>query len=115
MRRTHKHGLWASIRRLILRNFWEGAVRWSPNRSSLPEEPPRDSRQDLSTWDLQELIRKNRYFSKNGPAVYIKLQSLFAQYTVGHNGIKIVPASSNAEFNAAVSEAWDETCKNIEI
>lgn len=110
-----KKGMWASFRRFVLRNFWEGAVRWSPNRSSIPEEPPRDAKWDLSTWDLQELIRKNRYFSKNGPAVYLGLQRLFAQYTVGPEGIKIVPASSDIKYNAAVAEAWEETCKNIEV
>jgi hypothetical protein len=110
-----KLGLMARFRRYVLRNFWEGAVRWSPNRSSLPEEPPRDARFDLSNWDLQELIRKNRYFQKNGPAVYIRLQTLFAQYTVGSEGIKIVPATSNLDFNANVAEAWGEACKNLEI
>lgn len=110
-----KPGLMARLRRYVLRNFWEGAVRWSPNRSSLPEETPRDARQDLSAWDLQELIRKNRYFSKNGPAVYIRLQSLFAQYTVGTEGIKIVPASSDIEFNTKLAEAWGEACQNLEI
>lgn len=105
----------ARFRRYVLRNFWEGAVRWSPNRSTLPEENPRDARIDLTSWDLQELIRKNRYYAKNGPAVYIRLQGLFAQYTVGSDGIKIVPASSDLDFNARVAEAWSETCKNFEI
>lgn len=110
-----KKGIMAAFRRFVLRAFWEGAVRWSPNRSSLPEETPRDARQDLSAWDLDELIRKNRYYSKNGPAVYIRLQTLFAQYTVGSDGIKIVPASSDLNFNALVAEAWSETCKNFEV
>jgi hypothetical protein len=113
--KRQKKGIMAAIRRFVLRNFWEGAVRWSPNRSSIPEEFPRDARADISTWDLDELIRKNRYYAKNGPAVYTRLQTLFAQYTVGTDGIKVVPASSDLEFNANIAEAWGETCRNIEV
>lgn len=115
MKSAKKLSFWAKFRRLFLSNFYEGAVRWSPNRSFILEEPARDARLDITKWDLDELIRKNRYYSKNGPAVYIRLQGLFAQYTVGSEGIKIVPATSDMEFNAAVAEAWAEACENLEV
>ncbi len=88
-----------------VQNQYEAGQRWSPRRSSIPGWV-RDARYDADAMTRLEIVRKSRYFERNS-AVVNRLADLFEEYTVGPNGLRFVPNSSDADWNAAQTIFWD--------
>jgi hypothetical protein len=65
-----------------------------------------DARLDTSQSDLHELIRISRNFERNDPLSQ-RFAALWEQYTVGPTGFKIIPASSDLEWNKRAKDYYD--------
>ena len=87
---------------------YEGATTWSSSRSWIPGAVT-DARIDISVATRTELVRKSRYFEKNNAFVN-RLADLFEQFTVGPQGMPMIPASSDPEWNSRAQQAWDTWC-----
>lgn len=83
--------------------YYEAAKLWDPRRSRVPGWV-RDARLDADVLSRLEIMRKARYFERNN-AIVNRLADLFEEYTVGPNGLRFVPASSDPAWNKAFS-AW---------
>lgn len=92
---------------------YEAGRRYDPRRSYVPGYY-QDARLDASQMDRIEIVRKARYFEQNN-AIVNRLADLFEQYTVGPNGLKFVPASSDREWNNAARENWNTWCTMPDI
>lgn len=92
-----------------LRNRYESAQPSSPRRSWVPAFV-RDARFDANSFTRWELVRKIRYFEQNTWLVQ-KLREVFVKYTVGPNGLTVIPASSDRKWNKAAARAYAEWCK----
>lgn len=88
---------------------YEGAQPSSPRRSWVPNYV-RDARFDITSFTRWELTRKIRYFEANSWLVQ-RLADLFEQYVVGCNGMGVMPASSDVEWNTRALPAWQEWCQ----
>lgn len=93
--------------RFIL-NRYEAAIPSTPDRPYLPAYV-RDARFDATSFTRWELSRKARYFRRNSWLVK-RLQDVEVKYTVGPNGLSVVPESSDHEWNKRISEAFHEWC-----
>jgi len=61
-----------------------------------------------------ELVRKSRYFERNS-AIYNRIIDVWEEYTVGPSGLRIVPASSDEEWNKRATEYWNAWQKMCDI
>lgn len=88
---------------------YEAANPWTPDRSWIPSYV-RDARHDANSWSRWEMVRKIRYFEEN---VWIvsKLAEVYTKYTVGSFGLPVVPASSDANWNAAMFKEYTKWCE----
>ena len=93
-----------AIATAVITNRYESGQRWSADRSYVPGFV-QDARFDADQATRQEIVRKSRYFERNSGIVN-RLVDLFEQYTVGPNGLRFVPASSDTEWNKAAAESW---------
>jgi capsid protein len=95
---------WALGKLRKMLGYHEGGQRWSKDRSNLPTVygSPRDTYQDDPPMERAVCIEKARYWERNS-ALVSRLIDVFEQYTVGANGMPIIPASSDADFNRAAS------------
>lgn len=93
------------IRRLFS-NQYDAGLRWLSQRSFVPGFV-QDVRFDADQSTRDEILRKARYFEANS-AIVQRLADLFEQYTVGANGIIMVPSTSDVEWNKSASAVWDE-------
>lgn len=84
---------------------YESGQRWHPRRSFIPGWV-RDARFDADSATRLEIVRKSRYFERNN-AIVNRLADLFEEYTVGPNGLRFVPNSSDPEWNARQTVFWD--------
>lgn len=93
--------------------MYEAGKRYgSPGRRSIIDAYVRDARFDSDRSTRDEITRKARYFEANN-ALVNRLADLFEQYTVGANGLTVIPSSSDERFNqAAAAEfaAWCARC-----
>lgn len=87
---------------------YEAGQLWNPRRSRIPGWI-RDARFDADNATRLEIVRKSRYFERNS-AIVNRLADLFEEYTVGPNGLRFVPSSSDVEWNAAMSQWFAEWC-----
>lgn len=85
---------------------YEGARRWSTKRSYLPGLV-QDARFDADSATRDELVRKSRYFERNN-AIVNRLADLFEQFTVGPNGLQIIPGSEDDDWLEAAAKWWAE-------
>ncbi len=93
-----------AIRRIFSRKpqaRLDAAQTWSPNRS-YRHAPTQDARFDVRQADRNIVAGKARDFEANN-AVAQKLGSVFVDYTVGCNGLPVMPASGDSK--------WNETAK----
>lgn len=91
--------------RNAVQNQYEAGQRWNPCRSYIPGWV-RDSRFDADAMTRLEIVRKSRYFERNN-AIVNRLADLFEEYTVGPNGLRFVPASSDQKWNGRQRTFWD--------
>jgi len=94
-------------------NRYESGQRWTSRRSTVPGFV-RDARFDADKATREEIVRKSRYFERNSYIVQ-RLCSLFEQYTVGPKGLKIVPNSSDKDWNAAAKVYWENSQQFINL
>jgi lambda family phage portal protein len=89
--------------------FWwkyEGAEKWSDKRGFLPGWL-QDAREDLDNCTREELVRKCRALEKNNAFVN-RLADLFEQFTVGSQGLQIIPDSTDDNWNESTQQEWDD-------
>jgi lambda family phage portal protein len=92
---------------------YEAGQYFSTRRSWLPAWV-RDARFDANSATRLEILRKARYFERNN-AIVNRLADLFEQYTVGPNGLRFVPASSDPEWNKRAAAWWSDWCKLCDL
>ncbi len=94
----------------ILLNRYEAAQPSSPDRSWLPAFV-RDARYDANSFTRWELFRKIAYFERNIWLVGA-IRDEYVKWTVGPNGMPVIPSSSDPKWNAAMLESYREWCKS---
>ena len=95
----------------IVRALFE-AVRWSPNRSSLPVSV-NDCVVDHSDGARRILIGKSRYLYDNSPIIHGLVERLVT-YIVG-NGLTIAPSSTDTTWNEVAAASWQAWCKYADL
>lgn len=90
-------------------NRYEGAQPNSPDRSWIPAFV-RDARFDANSFARWELTRKILYFERNVWLVQ-KLKEVYTKYVVGPNGLQVMPASSDSDWNDRMRDAYLEWCQ----
>lgn len=93
----------------VLFNRYEGAQPSGPDRSYLPALVT-DARFDANSYTRWELVRKIRYFERN-VWLLAKIKEVYRKYTVGPNGMGVIPASSDHDWNERMAEAYQEWCE----
>jgi hypothetical protein len=91
-------------------NRYEAAIPVSSDRPYLPAFV-RDARFDANSFTRWELTRKVRYFFRN-TWLLPRLRSVDIRYTVGANGLTVIPASSDHEWGKRFQEhylSWAES------
>src|SRR6266576_3259280 len=89
---------------------YEGASTNFFDRSWLPASV-QDARFDFDSSTRLELIRRSRYWEANN-AIVNRLCDVFEQYTVGPDGLKVIPSCPDEEdWNQAASQWWNNWCK----
>lgn len=92
---------------------YEAGQHYSSRRTWLPGWV-RDARFDADQATRIEIMRKSRYFERNN-AILNRLADLFEQYTVGPNGLRYVPASSDPEWNKRAAAWWEDWCTKCDL
>lgn len=88
---------------------YESAFPFYRKRSILPGTI-QDARLDASPGVRRELMKNSRYWERNN-AYANKLIDLFEGFTVGSNGLHVVPNSSDEDWNEAASDWWRNWCQ----
>jgi hypothetical protein len=91
-------------------NRYEAAQPSTPKRSYIPAFN-RDARYDANSWSRWEMTRKIRYFERNVWLVQA-IRDEHVKWTVGPNGLTVLPASSDEEWNKGMEESYQEWCEN---
>lgn len=97
----------------VVFNRFEAAQVWRADRSMLPASV-QDAQFDATCAARTEIMRKARYFEKNN-AIAQRIGSVFADYTVGPNGLILLPNSSDPKWNAAAKLYWTTTQNFIDL
>lgn len=92
--------------------IYEGA-QTSQKRSHLPGAV-RSARFDILKLTRWELVRKARWFEKND-AIVNRMADLFEQYTVGPQGLRFFPTTSDPEWNKEALTWWNEWCRFCDL
>lgn len=95
---------------LALFDRYEGAQPSSPQRTYLPAFV-RDARHDANSFSRWEMSRKIRYFERNTWLVKA-LRDEDVKWTVGPNGLQVIPASSDDEWNKWMLEDYLAWCQS---
>ena len=66
---------------------------------------PQDARLDFTATDRETILEKSRGFERNNP-IANRLADIFEQYTVGPNGLQIIPASTDEDWNQRHTRSW---------
>lgn len=69
-----------------------------------------DARFDANAAARSEIGRKARDFESNN-AICNRLVDLFEQFTVGANGLRVIPDSSDEKWNQRAGASWQTWCK----
>ena len=90
-------------------NHYKAAQIGSPRRAYVPAFY-RDARFDANQFSRYEMARKIRDFERN---VWLigRLKSIYSQYSVGPNGLRVMPASSDVEYNKRQQEHYEQWCQ----
>lgn len=108
-RRTAKKGTPLSQAGGLPVNRYEAAIPSSDGHAYVPAFV-RDARVDANAFTRFELCRKARYERRNNWLLK-RLQSVDVKYTVGPHGHKIIPHSSDEEWNKRMNEAYHDWCE----
>lgn len=82
------------------------AARYSTSRSQGEwGQQTQDPRLDYSTTDRSTIQEKSLGFERNN-AIANRLADIFEQFTVGPNGLQIIPASTDEEWNQRHTRSW---------
>ncbi len=92
-----------------VRNRYEASIPMRDGDAYIPAFV-RDARIDANAFTRYELCRKARYERRNNWLLK-RLQSVDVKYTVGPHGHKIIPHSSDEEWNKAMTEAYYDWCE----
>jgi lambda family phage portal protein len=90
-------------------NRYEAASQSWSDRSWL-NTATQDARFDANEATRRELVRRSRYWEQNNFIVN-RLADLFEQFTVGANGLQVIPASNTETWNTSASEWWGTWCR----
>lgn len=90
--------------------LYEGAQRWSEKRGFLTWPNPQDARFDADSADRTELVRKAIGFYANN-AIVNRLADLFEQFTVGAQGLPLIPDSDDDDWNTKAESRFNGWCK----
>lgn len=94
---------------------WEGGITWSPDRGrvgfSWHIQDPNEANDPRSR---EEITRKVHEFERND-ALTNRLLDIFEIFTVGAGGMRIIPASSDPEWNTERQALWDRWCRNPDL
>lgn len=91
-------------------NRYEAAQPSNPKRRYLPAFV-RDARFDANSFSRWEMSRKIRYFERNTWLVQ-RLRDEFVKWTVGPNGLPVIPTSSDPEWNKYMLEDYLRWCES---
>lgn len=93
----------------VFQNHYSGAEWGSPRRALVPAFY-RDARFDANQFTRYEMARKIRDFERN---VWIigTLKATYSRYSVGPNGLKVVPASSDEAWNKRAEYHYERYCE----
>jgi len=69
-----------------------------------------DARMDADFYARTEILRKARYFEQNN-AIVNRLVDIFEQFTVGAQGLQVIPDSSDEKWNQRATASWRIWCK----
>jgi len=107
--------VWAVVGRVLswFPGGYEGSRRYSPDRSTIYGQA-QDARYDAPPETRLELLHKARYWERNNGIVN-RLADLFEQFTVGPQGLQILPDSSDDQWNASAKQWWDEWCQFCDL
>jgi lambda family phage portal protein len=95
--------------------MYEAGKRWAnTGRRSIIHAHLRDARLDADRTSREEIARKARYFEANN-AIVNRLADLFEQYTVGANGLTVIPSSSDETFNQAAAAEFSAWCARCDF
>ena len=90
-----------------IQNRYEAGRFWQGGRRSRIDSYVNDARFDADQATRQELVRKARYFEQNSALVQ-RIADIWEQYTVGANGLVLLPDSSDDVWNKNAAD-WLET------
>lgn len=93
----------------VLMNRYESAIPGKPSSSWIPAFN-RDARFDANSFSRWEMARKIQYFERNSWLVQ-RLRDTFVKWVIGPNGLNVVPASSDGDWNQRNQEAYLEWCE----
>lgn len=89
------------------------AARYTVRRS-LISTSPKDARFNYSQSDRTIIAEKAKEFEDNN-AVAQRLAEVFVDYTVGPEGLVLIPHSTDPAWNAAAKAYWQTTCNFIDL
>lgn len=87
-------------------NRYEASVPFDPDRSYRPGFV-RDARYDANSFTRWELARKIRYDRRNC-WLLARHQEVYTKWSVGPNGLQVIPDSSDPEWNKRMLEDYQE-------
>lgn len=107
--------LWQRIKSATLALFgrYEAAQTNSTRRSHIPIAP-QEPRFTITQAARTAVAEKAKHFEENN-AVAQRIGSVFTDYTVGPNGLVLIPNSTDAEWNKAAKDYWNQTCTFIDL
>ncbi len=88
---------------------YEAASQTFFDRSWIPAAV-QDARFDLDSFTRLEMVRRARYWERNN-AIVNRLADVFEQYTVGANGLQVIPNGEDEDWNQAASKWWADWSK----
>lgn len=94
----------------VLLNRYEAAQTWDPDRGWIPSFV-RDARQDANSYSRYEMFRKIIYFEQNNWLAG-RCGEEYTKWTVGPNGLQVIPHTGDPEWNKAMNEAYCEWCES---
>lgn len=94
-------------------NRYESAVQRWGERSWLGQTY-QSARFDADAATRQELQRRHRYWVCNSSLVN-RIRCLFVQFSVGVEGLLVVPNSNDEDWNVARKQLWDKWCASPDL
>jgi lambda family phage portal protein len=92
---------------------YESAFQYYGERSLIPATL-QDARFDYTPGIRKELQRRSRYWERND-AIMERLVLLYEQYVVGATGLRILPNSSDKDWNEVAKQKWIDWCDEPEL